>query len=203
MIVTAIKRQVKRAGRVSIFVDGKYSFGLSDSALLDSRLFVGQELSEAELRKLRQTADDDKLYGNSLRFAAMRLRSEWEIRSYLTRKHCPAPLADEILNKLSEVGLINDEAFARSWVQNRRLLKPTSRRTISYELRLKHVSEAAIDLALGEDETTDLTTLQQLITKKRSRYPDDQKLMQYLARHGFGYDDIKRALGASGDINEV
>jgi len=196
VIITAIKRQVKRAGRVSIFVDGAYTFGLSDSALLDSHLFVGQEIDSRALQRLRETADEDKIYGNVMRYAAMRRRSAWEIESYLVRKHCPAELAKTILNKLSDIGLVDDGAFARSWVENRRLLKPTSRRTILQELRVKRVSEAAIEQALAEDETTDRATLLQLIAKKRARYPDDQKLMQYLARHGFAYDDIKRALGA-------
>ncbi len=194
MIVTAIKRQVKRAGRVSIFVDGKYSFGLSDNALLDSKLFVGQELSEREIKQLRQSADEDKIYGNAMRYAAMRLRSRWEIEQYLVRKKCPAPLAESILSKLSEIGLIDDAAFARAWIQNRKLLKPTSRRTILQELHGKRVSEAAIEQAFANEPNDDEAALKQLITKKRAHYPDDQKLMQFLARRGFRYEDIKRAL---------
>ncbi|HEY8999661.1 MAG TPA: RecX family transcriptional regulator [Candidatus Saccharimonadales bacterium] len=194
MIVTAIKRQVKRAGRVSIFIDGKYSFGLSDNALLDSKLFVGQELSDREVAALRSSADDDKIYGNAMRYAAMRLRSRWEIEQYLARKKCPAPLASTILSKLSEIGLIDDEAFAKAWVQNRKLLKPTSRRTIMQELRAKRVSEAAIEQVLANEVDDDFAALKQLIAKKRAHYPDRQKFMQFLARRGFQYDDIKRAL---------
>lgn len=199
MIVTAIKRQVKRAGRVSVFIDGKYSFGLSDSALLDSKMFVGQELSDREVKELRNAADDDKIYGNAMRFAAMRLRSRWEIEQYLMRKKCPAPLAESILSKLSEIGLIDDAAFARVWIQNRKLLKPTSRRTILQELRAKRVNEAVVEQLLAEEPNDDEAALKQLIAKKRSHYPDEQKLMQFLARRGFRYDDIKRALTCEDD----
>ena len=196
MIVTAIRRQVKRAGRVSIFVDGKYSFGLSDDALLQSKLFVGQELSASELRTLKQAADDDKMLGAALRYVTIRLRSEWEVQTYLARKHCSAPTTENILNKLRSAGLLNDEAFAVAWVASRRQLKPVSRRTILHELQAKHVSRTIIEQVLARDSmaTDERGVLRELLAKKAARYPDKTKLMNYLARHGFQYDDIKQAL---------
>ena len=52
------------------------AFGLSENGLLDSKLVSGQELTEAELRSLKKAAGLDKAYGNALRYAAMRPRSE-------------------------------------------------------------------------------------------------------------------------------
>jgi SOS response regulatory protein OraA/RecX len=46
----------------------------------------------------------------------------------------------------------------------------------------------------SDSERSDEDELGKIITKKRNRYPDDQKFMQYLARQGFSYDDIKQAL---------
>jgi NUDIX domain. len=54
MKITAITQQVKRTDRYSIFVDGKYAFSLSESGLLASGLAVGQELTPAELKKLKK-----------------------------------------------------------------------------------------------------------------------------------------------------
>src|SRR6185312_13486596 len=123
MNVTAIKQQVKRQGRYSIFVDGTYAFSLSEIALLESKLSIGRELTSDELKELKQTSADDKVYNNALAYATLRLRSTWEMEQYLRRKQASAPLADQILNKLSIMGLLDDEAFARGWVANRRLLK--------------------------------------------------------------------------------
>lgn len=200
MTITALKRQVKRAGRVSVFVDGKFAFGLSDGALLDSGIIVGQELSGEKLKELRQFADDDKLYGKALNYVALRPRSRWEVEVYLSRNHCSPALKEELLNKLSNAGLLNDVAFARMWIANRRLLKPTSRRTISLELRAKRVSDAAIAEALAEDASdVDDVALRQLIAKKRRSNPDEQKLLAYLARRGFSYEAIKSALAAEAE----
>ncbi len=199
MNVTAIKQQVKRAGRYSIFVDGKYSFSLSADALLDSKVVIGLEVDEKAIREFKQLSDDDKLYNNVLGYLAIRPRSHWEIESYLLRKKASPPLSVSILNKLSNNDLINDQKFAQAFVNDRRLLKPTSRRKLNLELRQKRVSTEVIDLVLAGDEVPDSDVLRELITRKRrqTKYQDDLKLMQYLARQGFNYGDIKDALGST------
>jgi regulatory protein len=72
--------------------------------------------------------------------------------------------------------------------------KGTSMRKLRAELQAKGVSPSLIDAALADSERADETELQKVIAKKRARYPDTMKLMQYLARQGFRYDDIKAAL---------
>jgi regulatory protein len=194
MIVTAIKQQVKRKDRYSVYIDGAYSFSLSEAGLIESRLASGQELSEAELRDLQKAAGLDKAYGNALRYVAMRPRSEWELMDYFRRKGIDAEYGAHIAGRLRSVGLLDDLAFARAWVANRRLLKSVSKRRLRQELQQKHIAAAIADQVLAEDDTDERTALTELIAKKRSRYPDEQKLMQYLARQGFGFDDIKAAL---------
>lgn len=199
MKVTAIKQQVKRQGRYSVFVDGKYSFSLSDAALLESKLVNGQELTKTQIKGFKQASADDRLYNNALAYATLRSRSRWELSQYLKRKKCSPELSERILDRLSDVGLVDDESFARSWVTSRRLLKPTSRRKLIQELRAKRVDEPIVERVLNEDDTDEQTVLSELIARKRkqSRYQDDQKLMRYLAGQGFGYGDIKAALGRS------
>jgi regulatory protein len=196
MKITAIKAQVKTTGRYSIFVDGKYLFSLSDAALLEENIKIGLELDESEVRRLKQVSSDDKLYGNALRYMMMRPRSEWELHSYLQRKNSPTLLTKQILNKLSLHGLINDVAFAEAWVRSRRLIRSSSKRKLQQELRAKRVSDEIIRQVLAEDETDESVVLRELVAKKRqqSRYKDDVKLMQYLVRQGFSYDDVKSAV---------
>jgi regulatory protein len=202
MKITAIKQQEKRKDRYSIFVDGKYAFSLGEQALLDARLASGQEIDKEQLKAYKQLSADDKAYGNALRYAVMRPRSTWELRDYLRRKQVEEPVAEKIITRLMSLHLLDDEAFARIWVENRRLLKPTSRRKLSAELQQKHVASDIIDRVLAEDreQTDERQVLRDLIARKKARYPDQQKLMQYLARQGYAYDDIKSVLEeSSGD----
>lgn len=200
MKVTSIKPQVKQQGRYSIFIEGKYCFSLSDTALLQSKLVLGQELSEQEVKEYKKLSDEDKLYNRALSYVAIRPRSTWEMEQYFKRKKVDPLLSQQMLNKLSDLELLDDLSFARNWAANRRLLKPTSRRRLQMELRQKHVPDETIGQVLAEEETDELVTLRELAARKRkqSKYQDKLKLMQYLARQGFNYDDIKTVLSEEG-----
>lgn len=199
MKITAIKQQVKRPDRYSIYVDGAFAFGLSEQGLLDSKIILGQEIDASQLELLNSSAAADRAYGNALRYVVMRPRSTWEMQTYLNRKKVEEPVAARIMQKLQELDLLDDHAFAESWVANRRLLRSTSKRRLRQELQLKRVPEAIIDRALRDDEADERSILAELVAKKQSRYPDRQKFMQYLARQGFGYDDIKSVLDEQAD----
>ncbi len=198
--VTSIKQQEKRKDRYSVFVDGKYSFSLSENALLDSKLASGRELDKSELDGFKQLSADDKLYGNALRYAATRLRSEWELREYLRRKQAAPEAADVVMGKLQRIGFVDDAAFAQAWVDNRRAIKPSSKRKLQQELKAKRISDDLINQMLSGGEDNEQTALREIIERKRrqAKYRDDPtKLMQYLVRQGFSYDDVKRNVEAN------
>ena len=196
MKITKIVQQQKRTDRYSVFVDEKYSFSLSEGALLNSKIVSGQELSREQVNEYKRLSDEDKTFQRALRYEALRPRSIWETETYLKRKDSPAPLIEQITNKLKTLGYLDDVKFAESSVHDRRLLRSSSVRKITLELRKRHVPSEAIEQALRGDETDDRQMLQSLIAKKRqqTKYQDDLRLMQYLARQGFSYGDIKEAL---------
>ena len=196
MRITDIKAQVKREGRYSVFVDGKYSFSLSENELLSSGIKIGQEFDEQGLQELKEKAIEDKALMRAYDLLARRPRSTWEMRDYLIRKDYPDQLIEKILNTLSNRGYLDDEKFARSWVENRRLLKNTSKRRLRLELQQKRISPDIISRVLEADQTDERAVLKDIIAKKRQqiRYKDDQKLIAYLLRQGFNYADIKSVL---------
>jgi regulatory protein len=139
----------------------------------------------------------------------MRPHSAKEVRDYLYRKTRPVrnktgemrdgvspDVTVRVFDRLVEKNYINDENFARYWVENRSLAKGASKRKLTAELRTKGVEQSIIEQLLSESDRTDEDEIQKVIAKKRSKYPDNQKLMSYLARQGFSYDDIKSALAA-------
>jgi regulatory protein len=196
MKITAIKQQERLKGRYSIFVDDKYAFSLSADALLEERLTIGQEIDEAQLKTYKKLSADDKAYGLALAYVVRRLRSRHELTDYFRRKGYDEALAAQIMEKLERLGFVDDSKFAEAWVRNRRLLKAVSKRRLTQELRQKRIADDIIDEVLAEDETDEQAVLRELVARKRrqTRYRDDQKLMAYLARQGFSYDDIKAAL---------
>ena len=211
MKITALSAQVRNPDRVNISIDGVYRLSLDISQITDLGVKVGRELDESELTELETESKFGKVYGRALEYSLSRPHSVREMRDYLYRKtraqkyktrqgeikehegYSPA-LADRVLEKLQHKRYVDDEQFARWWIENRNQTKGTSLRKLTAELRAKGVASDIIEQAMGDSARTDENELTKIIAKKRMKYADDQKLMQYLARQGFGYDDIKAAL---------
>lgn len=207
MKITAIGIQARDKNRVNVSVDGKYRFSLDMYQLVSLGLKIGSEYTDDELTNLEQESQFGKLYARALEYCLMRPHSSKEVRDYLYRKTRPSrtktgeikqgvssELTARVFDRLVEKGYINDEAFARYWVENRSLNKGASKRKLSSELSAKGVERSIVDRLLEETERTDADELQKIIAKKQNRYPDENKLIAYLARLGFSYDDIKSAL---------
>ena len=212
MKITGLSSQQKDPNRINVLVDGKFRFSLDISQVADLGIRVGKEFSEEDLDEFEVESQFGKLYGRALEYCIMRPHSAREVRDYLYRKTrttrvrnrrtgevkerpgVSAELTERVFDRLMDKGYIDDSKFTRWWVENRNIRKGTSRRKLQAELAAKGVSAAIIDEALSLTARSDEEELAKIVSKKRTKYPDDQKLMQYLARQGFSYDDIKSAL---------
>ena len=199
MKLTAIKAQIKNPDRVSIYVDGEYSFSLTPNQLLEQKLHSGLEIDEARLIALKQLSAYGKLYDRILRYVMLRPHSSREVQDYCRRKQLDPEACAQIIAKLTEKQYLNDESFAKAWVESRRLTKTISRRVLKLELKQKGVSDEIIAQTLAASPYDEQAALRVLIAKKQrqSRYQDPKKLMQYLVGRGFGYGEVRRELGAA------
>lgn len=192
MKVTKIAEQVKKADRVSVFIDGEYAFSLSLDQLVTAGLKTGDEISDQQILDYKKLSDEGKLYEKAVMWALRRAHSEREIRDYLHRKVEEPEVIDNLLNRLKDKGFVDDEYFSRLWAENRRRLG-YSHYVIRGELIKKGVDKDIIGQVL-EDTGTDQEALKIILAKKMSKYPNQQKLIAYLASRGFRYSDIKQAL---------
>lgn len=212
MKITALTLQQKDPNRVNVMVDGKFRFSLDVFQVADLGIRKDKDYSEKELNELETESQFGKLYARALEYCLMRPHSSREVRDYLYRKTLSkryksrrtgeikerpgvsAAVTDRVHARLVEKGYIDDEKFARYWVENRNQTKGTSRRKLQAELAAKGVDRSLVERELAGSERSDSDELQKVIAKKRNRYPDEQKFMQYLMRQGFSYDDVKSAL---------
>ena len=84
------------------------------------------------------------------RFLEPRARSVAEVRRRLTGAGYRADLVEGAIERLLELGVLDDEAFARAWVESRDRARPRGERAIRQELGLKGVDRATVDLVLAE-----------------------------------------------------
>jgi regulatory protein len=195
MLITKIAKAVKTDGRYNIFLDGEFSFSLDQSQLVELRLRKGQELSESEVRTLMAESDFGKNYLRALDLISRRLRSEREIRDYGFKKHWSEQNIERVVKRLYEHGYLNDEKFAAAFMRSKAATQNKSLRQLKLALRRKGISQEIITAAIAAEENySEAESLKKLIQKKRSRYDDPKKLVAYLVRQGYNYDDVKLAL---------
>jgi regulatory protein len=139
-------------------------------------------------------------------------RSRKELRDRLAKRDVPDELAERLLDRFGEVGLVDDEAFARAWVESRQRSKGLARRALAQELRRKGVDDETARTALDElDPDQEAQAARALVrTKARSMRALDpavatRRLVGMLARKGYApglaYRIVRDELGelATGD----
>jgi len=155
----------------------------------------GQEIDTETLTEYKSESDFGKNYIRAVDLISRRLRSEREIRDYAFKKQWVKENTEKVIERLHERGYLNDEKFAESFVRSRANLRNFSQRKMELELMKKGIAKDIIKKVLSEsDEFDESAALKKLTAKKRNNYDDERKLIAYLARQGFNYDDIKSAL---------
>jgi regulatory protein len=119
-------------------------------------------------------------------------RSRQELRERLAKRAVPDALAERLLERFSEVGLVDDAAFARSWVESRQRSRGLARRALAQELRRKGVDEQTARAALEEvDPDDEAETARELVRKKLramrglDRTTATRRLVGMLGRKGY------------------
>lgn len=192
--ITLLQMQKRNKERVNVFVDGEYAFAVGLNVALT--LKKGQRLSAVEVEAFRQDGETDLAFQRAVRYLGMRPRSSAEIVAYLKRKEYDEQIVDVVVKRLHEQGYLDDEAFARFWVDNRNRFRPRGAQALRHELRQKGVERDTIESTL-EDQDEDGAAWA-AVEGKMGRWADldkfefEQKLMAFLARRGFRFDVCRR-----------
>jgi len=168
--------------------------------------------SFAERRERRAAIDDPAVVLEAAaRFLEARSRSVSEVRRRLGGAGYRPDLVEGAIVRMTELGMLDDEVFARAWVESRDRARPRGERAIREELRLKGVDRETVDIVIGERRdralasggdtaddghtapaSADRTAAERLIAKNAgalARVADPRKRRQrayaLLARHGF------------------
>jgi regulatory protein len=162
--------------------------------------------SFAERRERRAAVEDPAVVLEAAtRFLEARSRSVAEVRRRLTGAGYRTDLVNDAIARLGDLGVLDDEAFARAWVESRDRARPRGERALRDELRLKGIERSLVDLVLaerrglglGDDDaeaapSPDRLAAQRLIDRQArmlARIPDPRKRRErayaLLARSGF------------------
>jgi regulatory protein len=200
--ITAVEPDPRRKGAVRVYFDGKHRW---TTALEDvQELRVGIVADEAALAMLERAADTEGALRSALRSLARRAHARNDLDRRLRRKEHPPAAITIALDRLTDQGLIDDEAYARGYVETR-AARGRGPMRVKRDLMAMGVERSIVDLALGtawpkEVEPEELARtlaakrLKQLGTKL-PRQALRRRLIQYLGRRGFGGSTAGKVVG--------
>lgn len=194
--ITSITPQ-KRKGRVNINIDGEYSFAIFETALVDFDLYKNKELTEAEIKKIKEADDISKCLNAAYNYLSYRPRSEQEIRDKLKEKY-QAALIEKTVVKLKELKYLNDNDFARLWVDSRGASR--GKIALKNELLKKGVAKNIIESTLESINSGEELENAKALIESKSKYKNLTKneaykrVAPYLQRRGYSYNTVKKII---------
>ncbi|MBI2021821.1 RecX family transcriptional regulator [Candidatus Daviesbacteria bacterium] len=208
--ITSVEPQKKNPHRFNIYLDGQFAFGADEDTVVSRRLVVGKEIAKEDLDKILFETEVGKLMERMYRLFNIRQRSEKEIRDYLKvlnfkrklmEKEEISPLViDATVKTLKKKNLINDQAFAKAWMEARMQSKKKGKKAIKAELYQKGIDREIIEDTLEEESIDESKIAQQALYKKAKLWKGLPKLefkkkaIEFLLRRGFDYQAIKEVV---------
>ena len=194
--ITQIVGQANNPNRVNVFVDDKFLTGIDKFTWISHNLKVGADISPKLCTELKQQDIKGKAYDKVLKLLSFRPQSIFEVRQKLRTKFDSETIAQAI-QRLKKEGWLDDQKFAEHWTNERSQTRLRSINHLKAELISKGIAENIIREVLSQPDLADqeLATATKLVAKfQHSKTPD--QLKAYLARKGFSYGVITKALAS-------
>lgn len=185
--------------RFNIFLDGTFAFGADEDLVVEQRLIVGKLLNTSQIEKLLFEAEIGKLMERMYRLWSFRPRSERESRDYLKNLSFSQLIINTTIELMKKKQLINDEQFAKDWVNARRKSRQKGKIAIKQELMQKGIAREIIEEVISSQSTAmdEEQLAKQALEKRLKRWESlpilefKKKTYQFLLRQGFEYSIIK------------
>lgn len=195
---------IDKGKNVNITTDEDYSFVITVDTSLEFPLEVGMYITEGKITDIMYHDMGYKAGIAALKLVSSRMRSEKEIRDYIRGKGYDERVQDEVVEKLTKDGYIDDAEFAKCFARDRVNLNKQGRERIAYELRLKGVSDENIARAILPLVRYELDNAVYLL--KRRYKPSDlknrklkKKMSNFLQRKGYPNEVINKAFKVFGN----
>ncbi len=199
MKITKIEPQKKNKNRMSVFIDGAFSFGIDAFSLYALKLAENDELTNARLAEIKNTVlfENAKTYAGNL--ISRRSYTERAMRQKLLDHIGDAETVEKTIVFLKEYAMIDDEDYARRYATDCVNLKKLGSRKIKYKLMEKGISASLAEQTIAElgYKETEAETLSVLMEKKLGGNFDIKNIMKakrYFAYRGYSFEDIDTVL---------
>ena len=195
MIVTAVLKKKKYLS--DLYIDGEPAFTLDTRTLQEEGIRKGVEISDEQLHSLVIKSEHRRAKEKALYFLGFRDHTRKELFNKLKRTESEKA-AEYAVNKMIELGFVDDERFARNYAEQLINVKHLSIRGVRQKLFEKGVERDIIDEVLEELEVDPQENIRSLIERKYERYLNDEKgvkkTVSALQRMGYNWSDINAVI---------
>ena len=194
MTITAI--EPRRRQMCALFIDGEYVMNLDAQTLIENRFDVGREIDDDELKEIIEKSNERRAKDKALWLISYRSHSKKELFDKL-RRDFDEDSAQKAVDRMQELGLINDGEFAKAYARKLVYGKKMSLRAAELELRRKGIDNITAEQVLSDLEYDAQTQIIEFISKKYRNIEDEKirrRAVAALQRKGYGWDDIKQAI---------
>ena len=195
MLITAIEKRRKMLS--ALFLDGEFAVNIDTETLLQFRYTIGMDITDEQLHELILASDARRANEKALYFLEYRSHSKKELIEKIQRT-TSKEAARSAADRMEELGLVNDEEFAKRYAAELFNRKGFASRRAQYELLQKGIDKEMIAQVVEELEPDPVEKIKEIIEKKYLRYLQDEKgyrrAVNGLQRLGYRYEDIKQAI---------
>lgn len=196
MLVTAV--EPRRKSLSALYIDGEFAMKLDTETLLINHIKAGVEISNEQLHKLIEDSNNKRAKEKALWLISYRDHSKKELIDKIKRTSSEES-AVAAVERLTELGLVNDEAYARRYfkelTQGSKHLSPRGAR---YKLMEKGIDRDLIDIIVDETDIDEREQIRIIINSKYKNFYADEKskkrTVSALQRKGFRWEDIKSVM---------
>lgn len=194
MLITAI--EPRRKAMSALYIDGEYVMNLDTQTLIDNRFDVGREITDEDLHEIIQLSNERRAKEKALWLISYRDHSSKELTEKI-RRTCDEVSAQKAVDRLEELGLVNDEAFARRYARQLLFTKHMSKKAAVYYLIQKGIDKDLAEEVLDEIPVDTNEEIRVVINKKYKNIIDEKtkkRAVAALQRLGYRWEDIKSVL---------
>ena len=193
--ITDIKIAKGKKSRRHIYLDNNYVCSLDEFTVFKYKLKVGQQISIQQLEDITFESEASTAFEKAVDLISKTPKTRKQVYDYLKEKGYLPKLCESAVNKLIEYRYIDDEQYARSYVNC--YSQKYGKKKMEFMLAQRGVSHQIIEQVLLELDSQNDVAIEiaiKYMNKKEKTQQNYDKLCRYLASKGFGWDDISTAL---------
>lgn len=199
MEITSVEKSKKNKDRLSIYIDGRFSFTISEDDYISMNLYDNPVLTEDTVNYIKNTLNFREAKSLAVRYLSLKLRTEKEVRVKLDGEGYDSACTEQVIEELKAIGYINNKLYAQKYVFDRSKLKPLSKKLMKQELQNKGIPEEVAVEVLDDWKVDDIVVAESLLKRKFGKYDlNDEKILKkaymFLLHRGFSHDLIKGAI---------